>query len=134
MFTNVHECSRIFREARECSRELSNAGKMADESEDQWLYGDSTDGKDYAQSNIQSEVQNDLILAEAQENSQAQEDQKVEDAGETPVEVRARHNLSRSFIIDSPQNIEKFISWRNLHLFRFRRFSVLKYLVSCTVL
>lgn len=76
---------------------------MADESEDQWLYGDSTDGKEYTPANIQSEVQqNDSILAEAQENSQTQEDQKVEGAGETSSEVCARSNLSRSFTIGSP--------------------------------
>lgn len=74
------------------------AGKMADESEDQWLYGDSTDGKEYTPTNIQSEVQqNDSMLAEVQENSQTQEDQKVEGVGEASSEVCARPNLSRSF-------------------------------------
>lgn len=74
---------------------------MADESEDQWLYGDSTDGKEYTSTNTQSDVkQNDSTLAEAQENLQTQEDQKVEGVGETPSEVCARTNLSRSFTIN----------------------------------
>lgn len=61
---------------------------MADESEDQWLYGDSTDGKEYSPTNVQSEVQqNDSVLAEAQESSQTSEDQKPEGAGETQPEV-----------------------------------------------
>lgn len=56
---------------------------MADESEDQWLYGDSTDSKEYTPANIQSEVQqNDSVLAEAQESSQTPEDQKLEGDGE----------------------------------------------------
>lgn len=106
-------------------RNLSHrqTGKMADESEDQWLYGDSTDGKEYTPANIQSEVQqNDSVLAEAQENSQTPEDQKLEDAGETLSEVCARRNLSRSFTIDSPAKYHE----KNSHLSRFRR-----QLVSC---
>ncbi|XP_011704125.1 PREDICTED: pre-mRNA 3'-end-processing factor FIP1 [Wasmannia auropunctata] len=56
---------------------------MADESEDQWLYGDSTDSKEFISANIKSEIQqNDSTLAEAQESSQTQEDQKVEVADE----------------------------------------------------
>lgn len=71
---------------------------MADESEDQWLYGDSTDGKEYTPTNVQSEVQqNDSMLAEVQENSQTQEDQKVEGAGEVPSKVCVRLNLFQSF-------------------------------------
>ncbi|XP_071573609.1 uncharacterized protein Fip1 isoform X1 [Temnothorax nylanderi] len=62
---------------------------MADESEDQWLYGDSTDSKEYIPANIQSEIQqNDSILAEAQENSQTQGELKVECTGETPSEMQ----------------------------------------------
>lgn len=59
---------------------------MADENEDQWLYGDSADGKEYI--NIQSEIQqNDST--KIQEKSQIQEDQKMEGSNETPSEVRA---------------------------------------------
>lgn len=59
---------------------------MADENEDQWLYGDSADGKDYA--NIQSEIQqNDST--KIQEKSQTQEDRKIEGTSETPSEVHA---------------------------------------------
>lgn len=59
---------------------------MADENEDQWLYGDSTDGKEY--SNIQSEIQqNDST--KTQEKSQTQEDCKMEGTDETPSEVHA---------------------------------------------
>jgi len=72
---------------------------MADESEDQWLYGDSIDGKEYTP-NIQSEVQNDSALAETQEHSQIQEDQKMESINETPSEVCVIPNLSRSFTIN----------------------------------
>ncbi|KYN05653.1 PREDICTED: pre-mRNA 3'-end-processing factor FIP1 [Cyphomyrmex costatus] len=62
---------------------------MADESEDQWLYGDSTDGKEYTSTNIQLEVpQNDSTLTEVQENLQMQEDQKVEGVDEIPSEIQ----------------------------------------------
>lgn len=70
--------------------------KMADESEDQWLYGDSTDSKEYTPTNVQSELQqNDSTLVEAQENLQTQEDQKMEGVGETPSEVRDLTSLDR---------------------------------------
>lgn len=60
--------------------------EMADENEDQWLYGDSTDGKEY--SNIQSEIeQNDST--KTQEKSQIQEDCKVEGTNEMSSDVRA---------------------------------------------
>lgn len=59
---------------------------MADENEDQWLYGDSVDGKEYI--NIQSEIQqNDST--KTQEKSQIQEDHKMEGTNETPSEVHA---------------------------------------------
>ncbi|KYN20732.1 Pre-mRNA 3'-end-processing factor FIP1 [Trachymyrmex cornetzi] len=62
---------------------------MADESEDQWLYGDSTDGKEYTSTNIQSEIQqNDSTLSEVQDNLQIREDQKMEGAGEIPSEMQ----------------------------------------------
>ena len=90
---------------RSLARALINAGgkvgKMADESEDQWLYGDSTDGKEYTSTNIQSEIQqNDSTLSEVQENLQIREDQKMEGTGEIPSEVCMRLNLSQSFRID----------------------------------
>ncbi|KYM78376.1 Pre-mRNA 3'-end-processing factor FIP1 [Atta colombica] len=62
---------------------------MADESEDQWLYGDSTDGKEYTSTNIQSEIQqNDSTLSEVHENLQIREDQKMEGTGEIPSEMQ----------------------------------------------
>ncbi|KYQ58062.1 Pre-mRNA 3'-end-processing factor FIP1 [Trachymyrmex zeteki] len=62
---------------------------MADESEDQWLYGDSTDGKEYTSTNIQSEIQqNDSTLSEVQENLQIREDQKMEGVDEIPSEMQ----------------------------------------------
>ena len=74
---------------------------MADESEDQWLYGDSTDGKEYTSPNIQSEIQqNDSTLSEVHENLQIREDQKMEGTGEIPSEVCMRPNLSRSLTIN----------------------------------
>lgn len=79
----------MFKEGVQHASRLSNKkkiGKMADENEDQWLYGDSADGKEYA--NIQSEIeQNDSI--KIQEKSQSEEDIKIEGANETPPEVRA---------------------------------------------
>lgn len=63
---------------------------MADENEDQWLYGDSTDGKEYV--NIPSEIQqNDST--KTQEKSQIPEDLKMEGTNETLSEVHARPNL-----------------------------------------
>jgi hypothetical protein len=73
---------------------------MADESEDQWLYGDSTDSKEYTPTNVQSELQqNDSTLVEAQENLQTQEDQKMESVDETPSEVRDLTSLDRLQLI-----------------------------------
>lgn len=84
---------------------------MADESEDQWLYGDSTDSKEYTPANIQSEIQqNDSTLAEAQ-NKQTQEDQKMEGAGETPSEVRDLTSRSFTINIFPTQHYEKKISY-----------------------
>jgi len=61
---------------------------MADENEDQWLYGDSTE-KEYTPTNIQSEVQeNDSMLITIQDKSQTQEDQQMEGTNETLSEVR----------------------------------------------
>lgn len=60
---------------------------MADENEDQWLYGDSTDGKEYV--NIQSEIQQQNDSTKIQEKSQIQEDHKMEGINETPSEVHA---------------------------------------------
>jgi len=92
---------------RSLARALVNVGgkcktrKMADESEDQWLYGDSTDGKEYTSPNIQSEIQqNDSTLSEVHENLQIREDQKMEGTGEIPSEVCMRPNLSRSLTIN----------------------------------
>lgn len=77
---------------------MQEAGKMADESEDQWLYGDSTDGKEYTSTNIQSEIQqNDSTLSEVQENLQIREDQKMEGVDEIPSEVCMRPNLSIAY-------------------------------------
>lgn len=70
-----------------CCMVVKEAEKMADENEDQWLYGDSTDGKEYASTNIQSEVQqNDSMLINIQDKSQ--EDQQVEGTNGTSSEVR----------------------------------------------
>lgn len=67
---------------------VKEAEKMADENEDQWLYGESNDGKEYTPTNIQSEVQqNDSLLINIQDKSQTQEDQQVEGT-ETSSEVR----------------------------------------------
>lgn len=61
---------------------------MADENEDQWLYGDSADGKEYVPSSVQPENQeNDPISVSIPEKSQALEDQKMEDIPEPPTEV-----------------------------------------------
>lgn len=74
---------------------------MADDNEDQWLYGDSAEGKDYTPANIQSEShQNDSAPAKLQEKSQVPEDRKMESAKETPSEVHASHNLSQMFVIN----------------------------------
>lgn len=72
---------------------------MADDNEDQWLYGDSAEGKEYAPTNISSESQNDSASAKLQEKSQVPEDQKGEGVNETPSEVRASHNLLEAFVI-----------------------------------
>lgn len=62
---------------------------MADENEDQWLYGDSTDGKEYTPSSVQGENQeNDNTPVTIQEKSQTLEDQKAENVPEPPTEVR----------------------------------------------
>lgn len=62
---------------------------MADENEDQWLYGDSTDGKEYAPTSVQPESQeNDSISATVQEKSQILEDQKTENIPDPPTQVR----------------------------------------------
>lgn len=64
-------------------------GKMADENEDQWLYGDSTDGKEYTPTSVQPESQeNDSIPATIQEKSEILEDQKTENVIDPPTEVR----------------------------------------------
>lgn len=69
---------------------------MADENEDQWLYGDSVDGKDYTPTNIQSETQpDDPALIEAREKPPTSEEQTLELANEVLSEVRAMYNLFR---------------------------------------
>ncbi|XP_017883896.1 pre-mRNA 3'-end-processing factor FIP1 [Ceratina calcarata] len=62
---------------------------MADENEDQWLYGDSTDGKEYTPASIQPENQDesDSLPATVQEKSQTPEDQKTEDVPDPPTET-----------------------------------------------
>lgn len=68
---------------------------MADDNEDQWLYGDSVEGKEYTPTNVQSESQqNDSTLAKIQEKSHSPEDQKMESVNEMPSEVRARNITS----------------------------------------
>lgn len=60
---------------------------MADENEDQWLYGDSTDGKEYTPTSVQPESQeNDSIPATIQEKSEILEDQKTENVIDPPTE------------------------------------------------
>lgn len=62
---------------------------MADENEDQWLYGDSTDGKEYTPTSVQPENQeNDSISTTIQEKSETLEDQKTENTPDPPTEVR----------------------------------------------
>jgi len=62
---------------------------MADENEDQWLYGDSTDAKEYTPASIQADVQqNDSIPDKIQEKIQSPEGEIVEGISETPSEVR----------------------------------------------
>lgn len=62
---------------------------MADENEDQWLYGDSTDTKEYTPATAQADVQqNDLTPGKVQEKSTPQEDQTADATGEAPPEVR----------------------------------------------
>ncbi|OAD60553.1 Pre-mRNA 3'-end-processing factor FIP1 [Eufriesea mexicana] len=61
---------------------------MADENEDQWLYGDSTDGKEYAPTPVQPEIQeNDSIPTTVQEKSQILEDQKTENIPDPPTQI-----------------------------------------------
>lgn len=61
---------------------------MADENEDQWLYGDSTDGKEYTPTSAQPESQeNDSLPATIQEKSETLEDQKAENVPDAPTEV-----------------------------------------------
>lgn len=76
--------------------------KMADDNEDQWLYGDSAEGKDYTPTNIQSSEshQNESVLTKLAEKSQAPEDQKMESSNEIPSEVHASHNLYQTFILN----------------------------------
>lgn len=62
---------------------------MADENEDQWLYGDSTDGKEYTPEAVEQESQeNDSTIVTNQEKSQTSEDQKMESTTDTAAEVR----------------------------------------------
>lgn len=62
---------------------------MADENEDQWLYGDSTDGKEFTPTSVQPENQeNDSISTTIQEKSETLEDQKTENTPDPPTEVR----------------------------------------------
>jgi hypothetical protein len=62
---------------------------MADENEDQWLYGDSADAKEYTPANVQTDIpQNDSIPDKIQEKVQSQEDEIVEGINEIPSEVR----------------------------------------------
>lgn len=78
---------------------------MADENEDQWLYGDSTDGKEYV--NIPSEIQqNDST--KTQEKSQIPEDLKMEGTNETPSEVHARPNLLFTIIYFFQTHVERY--------------------------
>lgn len=63
---------------------------MADDNEDQWLYGDSVEGKEYTSTNTQSEnQQNDSTFSKAQEKSYSPKDQKVDNTDETLSEVCA---------------------------------------------
>lgn len=62
---------------------------MADENEDQWLYGDSTDTKEYTPATAQADVQqNDLTPGKVQEKSTPQEDQTADATGEAPPEAQ----------------------------------------------
>ncbi|XP_047370925.1 pre-mRNA 3'-end-processing factor FIP1 [Vespa velutina] len=61
---------------------------MADESEEQWLYGDSTDGKELSPTNVQIEnQQNDSILINSQEVSQILEEKKNDNVPERLAEI-----------------------------------------------
>ncbi|XP_015604820.1 pre-mRNA 3'-end-processing factor FIP1 isoform X2 [Cephus cinctus] len=58
---------------------------MADENEDQWLYGDSVDGKEAATSNTPSEaLEVETTPLSTQEESQNEEEQKMEDIPDGP--------------------------------------------------
>lgn len=62
---------------------------MADESEEQWLYGDSTDGKELSPTNVQIEnQQNDSMPINSQETSQILEEKKNDNVPERLPEVR----------------------------------------------
>ncbi|XP_014470603.1 PREDICTED: pre-mRNA 3'-end-processing factor FIP1 [Dinoponera quadriceps] len=66
---------------------------MADDNEDQWLYGDSVEGKEFTPPNIQSEShQNDSASAKLQEKSQVPEDQKGEGVNEASSEMQEDTN------------------------------------------
>lgn len=61
---------------------------MADENEDQWLYGDSTDGKEYTPISVQPESQeNDSTPITTEEKSENLDDQKAETAPDPTSEV-----------------------------------------------
>ncbi|KAK2580480.1 hypothetical protein KPH14_006220 [Odynerus spinipes] len=77
---------------------------MADENEDQWLYGDSVDGKELSPPNVQIEnQQNDTASANSQEPSQMLEENKSDNAAErisemsenagSPREEGSLHNM-----------------------------------------
>ncbi|XP_020289849.1 pre-mRNA 3'-end-processing factor FIP1 isoform X2 [Pseudomyrmex gracilis] len=97
---------------------------MADENEDQWLYGESTDGKEYVPLDTHSEThQNDSSLANIQKISESQEDQETEKAGEVlsetqedtgspdgENEVSSSMNNGQEEIMDSTKNGMKEVS------------------------
>lgn len=61
---------------------------MADENEDQWLYGDSTDGKEYTPPSVQADSQeNDSASVTNQDKSQSLEDEKAENTTDPAAEV-----------------------------------------------
>ncbi|XP_032682645.1 pre-mRNA 3'-end-processing factor FIP1 [Odontomachus brunneus] len=69
---------------------------MADDNEDQWLYGDSAEGKDFTPTNIQSEShQNESVLTNLPEKSQVPEDQRMESSNEVPSEEDGNSHTGR---------------------------------------
>lgn len=62
---------------------------MADESEDQWLYGDSADAKEITAVSTQADVEhNDSTPDKMEDKTQPQDDQTAEGTSEIPFEVR----------------------------------------------